>query len=133
MDRFLTEVRHNVGIEPPLQSLSGEHLTLGSANRNGTNCQCEVYKRIASMILPRNMTRHIQQDPPLDQMEIELLTLALSNYMPKRSKIQQSPPCNISRHNGPSLPRRPGPSRVNIDITYRPPCIYCTPFASPFD
>ena len=30
---FLTEVCHNVGIEPPLQPLSGEHLTLGSANR----------------------------------------------------------------------------------------------------
>ena len=78
-----------------------------------------VYKRIASMILPRNMTRHIQQDPPWDQMEIELLTLALSNYMPKRSKIQHSSPCNIPRHNGPSL----GPSTVNIDITYQTPCI----------
>ena len=29
---FLTEVCHNVGIEPPLQPLTGEHLTLGSAN-----------------------------------------------------------------------------------------------------
>ena len=31
---FLTEVWHNVGIEPPLQPLTGEHLTLRSANRN---------------------------------------------------------------------------------------------------
>ena len=30
---FLTEVYHNVGIEPPLQPLTGEHLTLGSPNR----------------------------------------------------------------------------------------------------
>ena len=30
---FLTEVWHNVGIEPPLQPLTGEHLTLRSANK----------------------------------------------------------------------------------------------------
>ena len=30
---FLTEVCHNVGTEPPLQPLSGEQLTLRSANR----------------------------------------------------------------------------------------------------
>ena len=35
MAGFLTEVCHNVAIEPPLQPLTGEHLTLGShaANR----------------------------------------------------------------------------------------------------
>ena len=33
--------------------------------------------------------------------------------MPRRSKIQYSPPCNIPRHNGPSLLWRPGPSTVN--------------------
>ena len=31
--KFLTEVCHNVGIEPTLQPLSGEQLTLRSANR----------------------------------------------------------------------------------------------------
>ena len=30
---FLTEVCHNVGIERPLQPLTGKHLTLGSANK----------------------------------------------------------------------------------------------------
>jgi len=30
---FLTETSHNVGIEPPLQTLTGEYLTLVSANR----------------------------------------------------------------------------------------------------
>ena len=30
---FFTEVWHNVGIEPPLQPLTGKHLTLRSANR----------------------------------------------------------------------------------------------------
>ena len=97
-----------------------EHRSLGFSTSGGMGPTANVvYKRIASMILPRNMTRHIQQDPPWDQMEIELLTLALSNYMPKRSKIQHSSPCNIPRHNGPSL----GPSTVNIDITYQTPCI----------
>ena len=33
MAGFLTEVCHNVGIEPPLQPLTGEHLTLRSANK----------------------------------------------------------------------------------------------------
>ena len=33
MAGLLTEVCHNVAIEPPLQPLTGEHLTLGSANR----------------------------------------------------------------------------------------------------
>jgi len=33
MDGLLTEVCHNVGIEPPLQPLSGEQLTPESANR----------------------------------------------------------------------------------------------------
>ena len=32
---FLNEVCHNVGIEPRLQPLTGEHLTLRSANREG--------------------------------------------------------------------------------------------------
>jgi len=33
MAGFLTEMCHNVKIEPPLQPLTGEHLTLGSAKR----------------------------------------------------------------------------------------------------
>ena len=33
MAGFLTEVCHNVAIEPPLQPLTGEYLTLGSENR----------------------------------------------------------------------------------------------------
>jgi len=35
---FLTEVCHIFGIEPPLQPLTGEHLTLGSANRKDGAC-----------------------------------------------------------------------------------------------
>jgi len=38
MAGFLTEVCHNVGIEPPLQPLTGEHPTLRSANREDGAC-----------------------------------------------------------------------------------------------
>ena len=55
----------------------------------------------------------IQQDPPLDQMQTELLTLALNSYVPKRSKIQLHLPYNIPSHSGPNLPQKPGPSALN--------------------
>jgi len=54
-----------------------------------------------------------QQDTPLDQIQTELLTPALSNYVPKSSEIQHSPPCNNPRHNVSSLPQRSGPSTVS--------------------
>ena len=38
MAGFLTEVCHNVGIEPPLQPLTGKHLTLRSANKEDGAC-----------------------------------------------------------------------------------------------
>ena len=61
--------------------------------RNWTNSQCGLPKNV---LLDCPETWHdIQQDPPLHQMQTELLTFALSNYVPKGSKIQHSPPYNI--------------------------------------
>ena len=55
--------------------------------RNGTNSQHGL-QRISSMIAQKH-DKTLQQDPRLDQLQTELLTL------PQRSKIQHSPPYNI--------------------------------------
>ena len=73
--------------------------------RNGTNSQ-HVLQRISSMIAQKH-DKTLQQDPRLDQLQTELLTL------PQRSKIQHSPPYNIPRHNGPSQPWTLAPSTLN--------------------
>jgi len=68
-------------------------------------------------------------------MKTELLTLALSNYVPKRSKIQllirhptTSPDTmDLGCHEGQAPLNRTEPTYIQT------PCLYSTPFVSPFD
>ena len=86
--------------------------------RNGTNSQRGLQKN--SLNDCPEAWQDIQRDPPLDQIQTELFTPALSNYVPN---IQHSPTCNIPRHNGPSLLWRPGPQWTE-PTKILTPCIY---------
>ena len=81
--------------------------------RNGTNSQRGLQKNILNDIAQKHDKTYSKTLHYILKMQTELLTLALSNYVLKKSKIQHSPPYNIPIHNGPSLPRRPGPSKQN--------------------
>ena len=61
-----------------------------------------VYKRISSIMIAQKTF----------SKTLHCIRCKLS-YVPKRSKIQHSPPYNIPRHNGPSLPQRLGLSTLN--------------------
>ena len=61
-----------------------------------------VYKRISSIMIAQKTF----------SKTLHCIRCKLS-YVPKRSKIQHSPPYNIPRHNGPSLPQKLGLSTLN--------------------
>ena len=80
-----------------------------------------IYKRISSMIAQKHDIAYSKILHCI-RWKTEVLTLVLSNYVPKRSKIQHSQPYNI-----PTMDCDEG--RVPLYI----PCIYSTPFVSLFD
>ena len=51
-----------------------------------------VYKRVSSMIAQKHDKTYSTARPSIAS---DVFTLALSNYVPKKSKIQHSPPYNI--------------------------------------